>query len=240
MPASFTHRCQHHRRRAGGLNVYGHPGHGLGRRAFLGVAIYVAGQEVVLVSEMQAGWYRYVSEWRLHSNGTIRPRFGFDATSSSCVCNRHHHHVYWRLDFDIETAGNNLIREFNNPPISPGTNWHTKPYEIRRLRSPAHNRRWRVENASSGRGYTIVPGQGDGTAAGDSYAKGDLWFLRYHPGEIDDHPITATEIQIDKYKNGEPLVNRDVVVWYGAHFTHDPSGPHVSHVVGPNLHPHEW
>jgi len=61
---------------------------------FLGTAIYVAGQEVVLVNELQAGWYRYVSEWRLHADGTIRPRFGFDATCSSCVCVRHHHHVY--------------------------------------------------------------------------------------------------------------------------------------------------
>ena len=47
---------------------------------YLGVAIYVQGQEVVLVSEMQAGWYRYISQWRLHTDGTIRPRFGFSAT----------------------------------------------------------------------------------------------------------------------------------------------------------------
>jgi hypothetical protein len=207
---------------------------------FLGVAIYVVGQEVVLVSEMQAGWYRYVSEWRLHANGTIRPRFGFDATSSSCVCNRHHHHVYWRLDFDIESAGNNLVREFNDPPIFPGMNWHTKQYEIMRLRSQPHHRRWRVENAGSNRGYTITPGVNDGTAAGDPYARGDVWFLRHHPGEIDDHPIIGTEIQIDKYRNGEPLVNQDVVVWYGAHFTHDVSGPPVNHVVGPALTPHAW
>jgi hypothetical protein len=44
---------------------------------FLGVAIYVVGNEVVLVSEMQAGWYRYVSQWRLAADGTIKPRFGF-------------------------------------------------------------------------------------------------------------------------------------------------------------------
>jgi hypothetical protein len=53
---------------------------------FLGVGIYVAGDEVVLVSELEAGWYRYVSEWRLDADGTIRPRFGFAAVSSSCVC----------------------------------------------------------------------------------------------------------------------------------------------------------
>jgi hypothetical protein len=207
---------------------------------FLGTAIYVSGLEVVLVCEMQAGWYRYVSEWRLHADGTIRPRFGFDATSSSCVCNRHHHHVYWRLDFDIRTPGNNVIHEFNDPPIIPGTNWHTKSYEIMRLRDSAHNRQWRVENARSGQGYTIVPGANDGTAAGDPYARGDLWFLRYRWNEIDDYPIVGTEIQIDKYKNGESLVNQDVVVWYGAHFTHDVTGPHVDHVVGPDLVPNAW
>ena len=75
---------------------------------FAGVAIYVDGQEVVLVSEMQAGWYRYITEWRLHSNGTIRPRFGFAGTENRCTCNLHTHHVYWRLDFDIRTPSHNV------------------------------------------------------------------------------------------------------------------------------------
>lgn len=200
-----------------------------------------AGSE--LVSELEAGWYRYVSEWRLHADGTIRPRFGFDATCSSCVCFRHHHHVYWRLDFDIQSAGNNLIQEFNDPPIVSWANWHTMPYEVMRLRSASHKRRWRVLHAGPGRrrGYTIRPGANDGTAAGDPYGKGDLWFLRYNSSEIDDYPIVSTEIQIDKYLNPpQSLINQDVVVWYGGHFTHDISGPHVSHVVGPDLRPHNW
>ena len=50
---------------------------------FLGVGIYVQGQEVVLVSEMEAGWCRHVSMWRLHTDGTIRPRFGFAAVDTS-------------------------------------------------------------------------------------------------------------------------------------------------------------
>jgi hypothetical protein len=208
---------------------------------FLGVAIYVQGQEVVLVSEMQAGWYRYVSEWRLHANGTIRPRFGFDATASSCVCIQHHHHVYWRLDFDIQSPGRNVVAEFNDPPIVSGSNWHTKGYEIMRLRDPSRHRRWRVTHSPSGRAYEIVPGANDGTAAGDPYAKGDVWLLRYKPTEIDDAPIVGTEIQIDKYRTPpEPIVNQDVVVWYGGHFTHAPLGPHVSHIVGPELRPVNW
>src|SRR5215208_1698426 len=53
---------------------------------FRGVAIYRQGQEVVVVSELQAGWYRYVSQWRFHDDGTIRPRFGFSAVRNACVC----------------------------------------------------------------------------------------------------------------------------------------------------------
>ena len=130
--------------------------------SFLGTAIYVDGQEVVLVCELEAGWYRYVSEWRLHVDGTISPRFAFDAVSSSCVCNKHHHHVYWRLDFDIRTAAGNRVLEFNDPPLAGTRKWQTLPYETMRLRSPAHKRRWRVAQPDrvpaleSGRGPALA------------------------------------------------------------------------------------
>jgi len=214
---------------------------------FRGVAVYVAGQEVVLVSGMQAGWYRYVSEWRLHADGTMRPRFGFDAVAHSCVCVRHVHHAYWRFDFTVQTSSNNLIFEHNDPPLQPGTNvWQPQPFEIRRLRDPAHKRRWRVQNANSGSGYTIIPGANDGTAKGDTYAKGDVWLLRYRRGQIDDYPLADgdTKIQIDKYLNRESIHRQDVVVWYGAHFTHDASHEDDAaghgHIVGPDLVPHDW
>jgi hypothetical protein len=216
---------------------------------FIGVAVYVQGQEVVVVSEMEAGWYRYVSEWRLHVNGTIGARFGFSAVSSSCVCIRHHHHAYWRLDFDIETAGNNRVQEFNDPPLVGGTNWHQKHYETRRPRDPARHRRWRVENVASGRGYEIVPGHHDGvaTAAPDwPFPRGDVWLLRYRGTEIDDGVAAVGppyEAGIDAWQNWESINGQDVVLWYGAHFSHDvqnePPGSH-GHVVGPDLKPVNW
>jgi Cu2+-containing amine oxidase len=216
---------------------------------FVGVAIYVKGQEVVVVSEMEASWYRYVSEWRLHVNGTIGARFGFSAVSSSCVCIRHHHHAYWRLDFDIETAGNNRVMEFNDPALIGGTNWHQKTYEIRRPRDPARHRRWRVENVSSGRGYEIVPGHHDGVATASPdwpFPRGDLWFLRYRGTEIDDGSVAIGppfEAGLDAWQNWEPINGQDVVVWYGAHFSHDVQaegpGSH-GHIVGPDLKPVDW
>jgi Cu2+-containing amine oxidase len=219
---------------------------------FLGTAIYVQGLEVVLVSEMQAGWYRYISQWRLHADGTIRPRFGFSAVKNSCVCNRHHHHAYWRFDFDIDTPGNNQVREFNDPPIIPGTNWHDKKFEIKRFRDPSHKRKWRVLNTASGDAYDIIPGSDDGVATQSPdwpFAEGDVWVLRYRGTELDDGvnqtggPAATLEAHIDNFVTGESVQNTDVVVWYSGHVTHDvthdPPGV-FGHTVGPDLRPVQW
>jgi hypothetical protein len=214
---------------------------------FLGVGIYVDGLEVVLVSEMQAGWYRYVSEWRLHADGTIRPRFGFSAVSSSCVCNVHHHHVYWRLDFDIRIAGKNVVREYNEWPWFG--QWHTKRFETQRPRSPQFNRRWQVRNTATGEAYDIVPGPDDGVATASPdwpFPQGDVWIVRYRGSEI-DNGVHATgppyEANIGNFVNGESIENTDVVVWYGAHFTHDVNHEapgEFGHVVGPELRNVDW
>lgn len=216
---------------------------------FLGVGIHVLGNEVVLVSEMQAGWYRYVSQWRLGADGTIRPRFGFAAVESQCVCNVHHHHVYWRLDFDLRTATNNHLREFNDPPLVGSSNWHDKVFESRRPRDYGRKRRWRVENTVTKEAYDIVPGAEDGVAASRPdapFGRGDLWVLRYHGTEIDDGSVAIGppyEADIDKWVNGEAVSDHDVVVWYGAHFTHDVAhdGPaQHGHIVGPDLRLVRW
>jgi copper amine oxidase-like protein len=216
---------------------------------YLGVAIYVQGQEVVLVSEMQAGWYRYVSQWRLHTDGTIRPRFGFSAVQNSCVCNVHHHHVYWRLDFDLRTPGNNRVSEFNDPPLVGNSNWHHKVFEIQRPRDPARKRRWRVENLATKEAYDIVPGPNDGVASAmpdAPFGRGDVWILRYRSSEIDDGSIATGppyEAGLDSWVNGEAISSADVVIWYGAHFTHDVAHDHpgeFGHIVGPDLTRVKW
>ena len=216
---------------------------------FLGVGIYVLFNEVVFVSELQAGWYRYISQWRLHANGTIRPRFAFAAVESPCVCNVHHHHVYWRFDFDIRTAGNNRVREFNDPPLIGTNKWHDKRFEIRRPRDFARKRKWRVENTRTGGGYEIVPNADDGvaTAMPDSpFGRGDVWVLRYRGSEIDDGVVAVGppyEADIDRWVNGEAINDHDVVIWYGGHFTHDVNheGPaQHGHIVGPDLKPVNW
>jgi hypothetical protein len=218
---------------------------------FLGVAIYVQGQEVVLVSEMEAGWYRYISRWRLHADGTIKPRFGFTAVENSCVCNVHHHHVYWRFDFDIRTPGNNVVKEFNDPclPAHCPSKWHENLFEVMRPRNAARKRKWRVENSATKEAYEVIAGPDDGVATASPdwpFPRGDVWLLRYHPNEIDDGVVAIGPpyaANLASFLNGEPLKNQDVVIWYGAHFTHDvPAEPagHHGHIVGPTLKPVNW
>ena len=147
---------------------------GVDAGSFAGVAVYVQGDEVVLVSEMEAGWYRYISQWRLHRDGTIRPRFGFAGIDDSCICDIHHHHAYWRLNFDIGAESRTRCRSGTTTRGRPGP-WRTMRFEARRPRATHMSRKWRVVNTQTGAGYEIVPGhdgQADAFGVGTSGRRG--------------------------------------------------------------------
>ena len=206
---------------------------------FRGVAVWDDREKVQLVTEMQAGWYRYLMEWTFTDDGTISPRYGFGATNNSCVCNIHNHHAYWRLDFDIVTAANNFVTE--NTPVD---NFKLTKEEMRpRLYGTNHT--WLIENlnAPNGESVLIVPGDNDNNF--NKYSKGDLWFLVAKGNEIDDGVNCTqgcdTTIQIAPFTNGENINGADIVVWYGGHFIHDDAESAAAtnlfgeHVVGPNI-----
>ena len=157
------------------------------------------------------------------------------------MCTVHHHHVYWRLDFDSRTAGNNVVREYNEWPWFG--QWHTKQFETQRPRSPQFTRQWQVRNTVSGESYTLIPGDNDGRA--DAFGVGDMWALRYRPGQIDDgigftSDPSEARAHLNQFLNGEPIQDTNVVLWYVAHFKHDVHDHHVGHIVGPKLVPGDW
>jgi hypothetical protein len=228
---------------------------------FRGIAIYRQNNETILISEMQAGWYRYLMEWRFDDNGTIRPRYGFGAVENSCVCNSHNHNVYWRFDFDVVTPQNKVFiaergRKFLQPVMS----------EMTTLRNYQTNKSLLVQNASGSEAYMLVPNLTDGKA--DNFSRSDFWVLKYKnvnggtalQNEIDDGynsdvgNCTATSgtcININPFINNESVDNEDVVVWYGAHFLHNDGENLIdsnrnglalsgSHVVGPDIRPVRW
>lgn len=220
---------------------------------FRGVAVYTQdvgnGPETVMVSEMNAGWYRYIMEWRFGNDGTIRPRYGFGATNNACVCLIHFHHVYWRFDFDIVQPNNRLYQvERGRKFLRPVTN------EKAEFRNYQTNKSFVIQNANGDEAYMLVPNLTDGRwNEGDpTYGAGDFWFLKTAPnnGELGTS-IGASALNMTPYLNNESIDNQDLVVWYSGHFTHSDGANLLSpdrsslvltgsHVVGPDIRPIRW
>jgi hypothetical protein len=202
---------------------------------FLGVAVYTEGNETVLMSELEAGWYRYICEWHFYTDGSIQPVFGFGGVNNSCVCNDHNHHVYWRFDFDVSGASPNTV-------YGPGLRGWGSAFttEIKLTRSIGADNTLHILNPATGDAYALIPGNKDGTAQSDPYARGDAWILRRDPngGELDDGYNntggSGTAINMDQFVNGGSVQGTDVVVWYGAHFLHTVDDE-LSHKVGPQI-----
>lgn len=228
---------------------------------FRGVAIYTQGTDTVLVTELEAGWYRYIMEWRFNNDGTIRPRYGFGATDNSCVCFSHTHHAYWRFDFDIVQPNNNVYqmergRRFLKPIAT----------EAKFTRNYQTNKSILIQNSAGDEAYLLRPNVSDGlpNSSTDTFPSGDFWVLKYKEviggsalqNELDDGFNQTTSansfIQIDPFVNGESVANTDVVVWYGASFIHNDAGNLTlnpdrtgmvitgSHVFGPDIRPVRW
>ena len=212
-----------------------------------GIAYYTEGDAVVLVSEMSAGWYRYVSEWRFHADGKIQPRFGMGAVANGCTCNGHVHHVYWRFDFDIGAPSPNRVLETRGHDF----NAFALSFEAKRYRDTKQlTQTWIVDNSKTGDSYKIVAPSSDGFATGDAYARGDLWFLAYNASEMDDASThgNSTQANIDAFVTNQKLNNSDVVVWYAGHINHNrgmfnrfhPHSISGALVAGPDLIPLRW
>lgn len=202
---------------------------------FSGVAIWDDRENVQMVAEMSAGWYRYLMEWNFSDDGVIRPRFGFGSTSSSCVCINRNHHAYWRFDFDIGSAAGNLVTERlpNGPLVIDKEGMQPRLY--------GSNQTWTISNSLSPLSCTLIPGPHDSNY--DKYGTGDVWVVVNHPNELDDGVNCtsgcSTSINIAPFVNGESTTNADVVVWYGAHCNRfDASNPLNligDHVLGPDI-----
>ncbi len=178
---------------------------------FRGVAVYNDANATVLVTEMAAGFYRYLNEYQFLNDGTIKPRFGFGSTISSCVCITRTHHAYWRMDFDVNSFSNNVYQiNQTGPPVLETTEYTT---------NRTAGMKWLIQDTITGDSVTLTPNANDGTAEGDAFAKGDFWLLRYQPfpTEVSDTRAGSPSINLAPYLNNEPTDNQDIVIWYGAH-----------------------
>jgi subtilisin-like proprotein convertase family protein len=215
---------------------------------FRGVAIFDEGDALWIMTETNAGWYRYVMEWRLHLDGTIEPIFGFGATTNSCTCNAHYHHAYWRMEWAIDAVSDGTT---DDPATGiatlerrrAGTQDDYDPIAtegtfVRPSATPEKDY-WRIKNPATGNGYVVQPGDHDGDANGDTYGKWDFAALALNSGQIDD-PNGDTSINVAPWVNGEALgAGKRLVTWYHATYDHlDPNGTgEPCELAGPKLVP---
>jgi hypothetical protein len=183
------------------------------------------------------GNYRILQRWVFWENGMIRPAV-FSAGEQSPL--NHRHHLYWRLDFDVITAEDNLVLEWqgygNNGygdgwlPISVESA-HTKQVFGTEKTSLA------IINKTTRSGYQIILGDNDGVS--DNFARFDLMVQLYHRSEDLRGTLgTAQNDQVANFTDGENVDGQDVVVWYVAHLFHNISDKGREwHEAGPWLIP---
>ena len=157
------------------------PGTDIG--TFTGVAAEKRADRLILTTQLQAGWYRYIVSWTFLLDGTFQPGIRFTAVANVCTPLPHYHDVYWRLDFDLDGPENDAIEELNDGV------WTTLTTESSRLHSPSTARQWRVRDKVTGSAYELAPDSAADVA--DAWSVADLWALRFRSGEVDDGGATG-------------------------------------------------
>lgn len=187
---------------------------------FNGVAIEDRGDHVVLTTQYVADWYMYTSRFFLYANGAFDAQFGFGNRNGTGNATTHWHHNYWRLDFDIDGADNNVL-SINDVPQAT---------EFTSLRSlvggPGGTQRtWEVRNTQTGRGYRVTPGRGDyetpTNQSGRNFHLVDVIGTAYIANEYGDngtYSLSDCTMNSANLANGQDIsaggAGTDVVLYY--------------------------
>jgi primary-amine oxidase len=191
------------------------------------------GHELVLWSSSQMGAYNYLTRWSFHDDGTIQPALGLAGVLQNGTIG-HSHNVYWRLDIDLDDAGNDGLEEFYRitPAYSDGrigvSSWVPILGETYRANDLLTFRKWRVRDLlkSNVQGkswsYELVPSPGSGnlrTTLSEGFTRGEAWLTRAHSNER--FVSTETADLLSTYLSGEPVEGQDIVLWYALHELHE-------------------
>jgi len=181
-----------------------------------GVTIEDLGDEVRLTTQYTAGWYMYSSRFAFFKDGRIQPYFGFGNMDGTYNEVTHWHHNYWRFEFNIDGDGDQMISE----------NGVDKTTEFSALRNPTGGvnggpTTWEVRNATSGRGYRLIPGSGDYVVPTNESGRGfhtvDVMATKQIDGEYGDRTdnnLGACQMNQGALVNGQAIDHTTVALYY--------------------------
>lgn len=202
-------------------------------------ATFIEPAALVVWAKFQCGNYQYVHRWSFHADGAVHAEVGLGGKLTGVLLPggggtkkgyAHIHNFYFRLDFDINGTGGNMVQRMDHATLAGTTTaetWTTLQTETKESLSPAQFRRWRVAEKTpkangKHRSYELIPGSeglGDG-----KYSSGDLWVLRAKGGgelstilEHGGKEVGFTDAPLKNAYIGatpESVDGTDVVIWY--------------------------
>jgi hypothetical protein len=202
--------------------VCNHPGSDAG--SFSGVAVHDKGTSLKLISQTQAGWYRYIATWEFFPDGSFRPGMDITSVNNSCVASTHDHHAYWRMDFDVDGSGNDFAH------VVGASTSQRQGIEASYIDTPTTRTHWRLGSTGSRARVHVERTEEDGDAQGDTFGKADGWLLAYSASELTDSG-GGCAINIP-YVTGQDVDDADIVLWVHSQSLHigEPGG--ISHDCG--------
>jgi hypothetical protein len=214
-----------------------HPGADEG--SFLGVAVEDRGTSLKLTAQAAAGWYRYIPQWEFFADGTLQTRFSATSVNNGCVAYTHHHHAYYRFDFDLNGGDANTVDQ-----VLPGGATERATTERNYSDTSPARSTWRIGSAGSPYAVEVTRNPEDG-AAGDplpipnDFPIADGWVLAYDASQIADYSNLATcPANLNSFMNGQNVNGADIVMWVRAAGLHEgePGGlAQDCSMVGPTI-----
>ena len=93
-----------------------------------------------LAAKFQCGWYQYVHRWEFDSTGNIHAALGMGGALNPYAKDAAHvHHMYFRVDLDIDGFGTDVFEVFDHSSFThPGGDaWKTQSAQGKFLANPA-------------------------------------------------------------------------------------------------------
>lgn len=186
-----------------------------------GVAIDDQGDHVTLTTQYAAAWYQYTSRFTFYTNGAFDAEFGFGNNNGTNNGTTHWHHNYWRLDFDIDGADNNMLSINDIPQSAEFTSLISETGG-----ATGGPRTFEVRNTQTGRGYRMTPSSKDyetpTNQSGRGFHRTDVIGTAYVANEYTDrgntNVLSDCSMLSQNLANGQDIggggTGSDVVLYY--------------------------
>jgi hypothetical protein len=179
--------------------------------------------EIAVYSKI--GGYHLYHAWYLHQDGRLQPMLYSRGWACSAIIRNwrdHRHHPYWRLDFDIESPSQNVVREYRRP--NGGSTYNSTLYnnEQNTFRNSGEDIFWTIGRVASSRHVVVSYGWNELRDGGGgpwySFSNKDEGTRLYRGNEDIGWPFGS--LGHLGFGPSESITQSDVVFWAVGHLSH--------------------